>query len=569
MTSAELSDPSVEFWSDDVREVLDRQTEVLELIAGAAPLPDVLTEILTSLEHLMPGARCSVLVLDRERKTLHHGAAPSLPEEYVASIEGMSIGEHAGSCGTAASLNAPVVAIDVRTDDRWVDFRDAAVAAGLRSCWSTPIEGRDGRPVGTFAVYHLQPHRPTRREQLLVDRFTHLTSVAIEHATLLGDLVESEERFRRSFDDNSLGMAILGLDRAIVTSNNALTTLARRDLVGCALADVVTPKGHSLESRLDELGRTDAGPIAFEAVLTRDDRSDVEVEVTISLLPGRDGGPGQYVVNVFDLTERRAAERDRRARLEAETARRTAEELSHAKSELLAAVGHEARTPIQAIVGFAELLGTIDLDEARRREALTHIAAAAGHVMDLLADVLDLSRIEANALPLMLEPVHVRDVVVEVFGLLSSAAEHRRLELSHDLADAVVRADRRRFRQVLLNLVGNSIRHGSMGGRVVVRSRPAPDQADVLVSVDDDGPGIPAELLARLFTPFARANPPSQRSPVVAPDDPAQEESVGLGLGLAHGLMNAMGGDLTVGSSAPSGTSMLLRIPRASEPPLR
>gem|GEM_PF-1966021 len=574
MSAAKPPDPGTELWAGDARAMLDRQTEVLELIARAAPLHDVLTDILTSLEELMAGARCSVLLLDREHGTLHHGAAPSLPGDYVAAIDGMTIGDGAGSCGTSAALNVAVVATDVRTDPRWVDYRAAADAAGLRSCWSTPIQGRDGLPVGTFAVYHPQPHCPTRREQLLVNRFTHLASVAIDHAALIGDLVESEERFRRSFDGNSLGMAIVGPDRAIATSNHALTSLTRDrpGLIGSALADVLTPKHRSLGSQLDELDQAGAGTIVFEALLHRDGLcnsdgpGDVEVEVTVSLLPGRDGSPARYVVNVFDLTERRAAERDRRARLEAETARRTAEELSHAKSELLAAVGHEARTPIQAIVGFAELLGTIDLDEARRREALGHIGAAAGHVIDLLADVLDLSRLEANALPLVLEPVDVRDVVVDVFGLLSSTAEHRQVRLCHDLADDVVRVDRRRLRQVLLNLVGNSIRHGNLAGRVEVSSRPGTDHASVLLTVDDDGPGIPAELHPRIFTPFPRAVSPSTPRSTAAPDDPVHEESVGLGLGLAYGLMKAMGGDLSVDGSAATGTSMLLTIPRAAVP---
>ena len=564
MSSAPLPDVRVELGPVEAREMLDRQIEVLELIAGAAPLPDVLTRILTSLERLMPGARCSVLLLDREHGTLHHGAAPTLPEEYVAAIDGMAIGDGAGSCGTAAALDTPVIASDVRTDPRWVDFRHAAAAAGLRSCWSTPIEGRDGLPVGTFAVYHPHPHRPSRREELLVDRFTHLASVAIDNALLLGDLVESEERFRRSFDDNSLGMAILGLDRRISTSNTALTTLTGHpDLPGRRLADVVTPTAGALESRLDELDRDGATPVVFEAMLHRDTAPEVEVEVTVSLLHGRDGRPAQYVVNVFDLTERRAAERDRRARLEAETARRTAEELSHAKSELLAAVGHEARTPIQAIVGFAELLGTMDLDAERRREALGHITAAAGHVMDLLADVLDISRIEAGALPLALETVGVRDVVDEVLGLLSARAEQRQVHLVHDLADDVVHVDRRRLRQVLLNLVGNSIKHGAVGGRVEVRSVSTDDPTVVLVAVEDDGPGLPPDLLPRVFTRFSRSDPATGRARPTGAADPTDEESIGLGLGLAHGLMTAMGGDLCVGHSSPTGTSMLLRIPRA------
>lgn len=546
---------------DDVREILEGQSAVLELIAAATPLREVLTHILTSLELLIPGARCSVLLLDRERGTLHHGAAPSLPVGYVAAIDGMAIGDGAGSCGAAAALNRVVVAHDVRRDVRWVDFRPAAASAGLRSCWSTPIEGRDGLPVGTFAVYHPEPHRPTRREQLLVGRFTHLASVAIEHADVLGELVESEERFRRSFDDNSLGMAIVGLDRAVVTTNTALTAVLgerRADLVGRPLGGLLSPVDGPLDDRLDRLGRDGATPVVFEGVLHRRSGGAVEVEVTVSLVHARDGAPGQYVVNVFDLTERRAAEEHRRARLEAETARRTAEQLLSARSALLAAVGHEARTPIQAIVGFAELLGTLELDDAQRREALGRIDAAAGHVMDLLSDVLDLSRLEAGALPLALEPVLVRDVVVEVFGLLSPAADRREVDLAMALPDDVVLADRRRLRQVLLNLVGNSIRHGGVGGDVAVRSAPG-GEGWVVVTVDDDGPGIPPELRARVFTPFAVASGPGRAAGETADG----EGSIGLGLGLAHGLVEAMGGELTVASSSPAGTSVLLRLPRA------
>ena len=208
--------------------------------------------------------------------------------------------------------------------------------------------------------------------------------------------------------------------------------------------------------------------------------SDVQVEVTVSLLHGRDGAR-RILVNVFDLTERRAAEQDRRARLEAETARRTAEELSHAKSELMAAVGHEARTPIQAIVGFAELLGTIDLDEARRRRGARHISAAAGHVMDLLADVLDLSRIEANALPLVLEPVRVGEVVGEVFGLLSAGRGNGHVTAVPRPRGPVVLRRPTPLPPGAAQPRGQLDPARPVGGRVDVRSGPAPDGADLVV----------------------------------------------------------------------------------------
>ncbi|MGG5260443.1 ATP-binding protein [Phycicoccus avicenniae] len=554
MSAAGLPEPGDVLRPDDVREVLERQTELLELVAAAAPLRDVLDRVLVSLEELIPGARCSVLLLDRDAGTLHHGAAPSLPAPYVAAIDGLPIGDGAGSCGTAAALNTAVVAHDVRTDARWVAYRPAAEAAGLRSCWSTPIDGRDGLPVGTFAVYHPHPHRPSAREALLVERFTHLASVAIEHADALGELVESEERFRRSFDDNSLGMAIVGLDGRVVTANTALAAGlgdAQDELTGRLLADLLVPTEGSLAERLGTLDHRGTGPVVFEATLLRPSGRAARVEVTVSLVHGRDGGPAQYVVNVFDLTERRAAEQHLWARLEAETARRTAEQLLHERSALLAAVGHEARTPIQAVVGFAELLGTIELDEAQRREALDHIGAAAGHVMDLLSDVLDLSRLEAGALSVEPVPVRVGDVVAEVLGLLTPVASRREVTLAAHVGDEVVLADPLRLRQVLLNLVGNAVRHGAFGGLVAVRCRPA-EEGHVLLCVDDDGPGIPPEVLPRLFTPFVRAS--------TAGGD-GEDGSIGLGLGLAHGLVEAMGGELAVGSSSPAGTSMVVRLP--------
>ncbi|MCH1865310.1 ATP-binding protein [Nocardioides sp. CFH 31398] len=567
--------PEVGLAPDDARVMLTRQRGILEMIARAAPLQDVLTQLLASLETLMDGARCSVLLLDREHGTLHHGAAPTLPAAYVAAIDGLHIGDGQGSCGTAAAVNAPVVATDVRSDARWAGFRGLALDAGLRSCWSTPIAGHDGHPVGTFAVYHARPHRPTAREQLLVDRFTHLASVAIDHARVLGDLVSSEERFRRTFDDNPLGMVLLRPDGTIDRSNRAFSALAGcgGSLVGRRLADLLAPVEGRLADRLDELGPDRPGPVRFEGVVSpagpgrpqaADLEVDVEVEVTVSLLCAAEDGPARHVVNVLDLTERRAAERDRRARSEAETARRTAEELTRAKSALLAAVGHEARTPIQAIVGFTELLGTLDLEPARRREALEHIDAAAGHVMDLLTDVLDLSRLETQVLPLALERVELREVVREAVALLTTKASARSFTVVADVGPQVVLADRRRLRQVLLNLLVNAIRHGRVGGRVVVRSVLPDDTATggekdlVVVTVTDDGPGIALEVLPRLFTPFASgASAPAAGA--------AQDESLGLGLGLAHGLLHAMGGDLRVSGTGPGGTTMTLRVPRADD----
>ena len=118
---------------------------------------------------------------------------------------------------------------------------------------------------------------------------------------------------------------------------------------------------------------------------------------------------------------------------------------------------------------------------------------------------------------------------------------------------------------MLLNLVGNAIRHGQPGGQVSVEVAADPASSMLTVTVTDDGPGIPPDLLPRLFTPFALADTGSPDAGSAAPDG-GGEESIGLGLALAHGLAGAMGGELSVGSSSAAGTTMRLRLAQVPGP---
>lgn len=523
--------------------LLARQTAILEQIATGVPLADVLIGIATTLEDLLPGSRCSVLLLDADRITLRHGAAPSLPTEYSAAIDGLPIGVGAGSCGTAAYEGHPVVAADIRVDHRWDQFRSLADQFGLRACWSTPIYGRDGI-TGTFAVYHLTPHRPTPREQHLVERLTHLTSVAIDHAGLLGALTESEERFRRAFEDNAVGMALADLDGGLTRVNRPLRTMLGRcesELLGSSLDELFT--GRVGGARGD-------GQDQYEATTITADGRTLDVVVAVSPIRGAGGVPRALSVNVLDVTTRRAAERERRRRVEAEFAQHAAESANRAKTDFVSALGHELRTPLQAITGFTELLGTLDLDGDRRAAALDHITAAADHILAMVDDVLDVARIEANALPLHPGDVALARVVDDVFAMLEPLAAAERVVLDTDApaGEVVVHADVRRVRQVLLNLTANAIRYNRPGG--TVRVGWAAVGGRVRITVRDHGVGIAAEHLGRLFTPFDRLGADS-------------EEGIGLGLPLARGLSEAMGGSLDVRSAAGDGTVVTVILPRA------
>jgi PAS domain S-box-containing protein len=553
-------DPAVpELSHTDSLRMLQRQTAVLELLASGAALDVVLTSVALALEELIDGARCSILLLDPATATLRHGAAPTLPASYARDIDGMSIGPDEGSCGAAAYLGTPVVAEDIGTDPRWERFRALAQPHGMRSCWSTPIRGRTGT-AGTFAVYHDCAHRPTARERRLVERFTQLASVAIGHASLFGALAESEERFRRAFEDSAAGMALTDLTGRFIKVNRALCEMLRRsenELLMTTISQVLvaTTVGPDPARLLGDVAAARRENAQFEAQARSPDGRCQSVAVAASAVRGADGAPLHLSLNVQDTTQRRAAERERRARREAEVARQVAETASQAKSAFLTALSHELRTPLQAVSGFAELLGTLDLPQRRQAAALAHIQGATAHVSSMVDDVLDIAKIEAGALAVHLTEVDVAAVIQDVLNLLSPLAADRgitlRLEPSagEQLAARWVRADERRLRQVLINVVTNAIRYNHPAGSVEVVVEPVSRETSVRVT--DTGPGIHPDLLARLFVPFDRLG--AEAGP---------EQGAGLGLPLARGLTEAMGGHLIVESHLGAGTTSVLTLPQ-------
>ena len=172
------------------------RSHTLELLAGEQPLPRVLESIVLGLEQLYPAMRCSILLLDREGKHLGQGVAPSLPDFYNAAIDGMEIGLGAGSCGTAAFTGEPVIVANIVTHPYWAAYRELAVRAGLGACWSQPIRSASGQVLGTFAIYHHQPHTPTASDIAIIEQSARLASIAIERKRMEEALKEGEERWK-------------------------------------------------------------------------------------------------------------------------------------------------------------------------------------------------------------------------------------------------------------------------------------------------------------------------------------------------------------------------------------
>jgi diguanylate cyclase (GGDEF)-like protein/PAS domain S-box-containing protein len=194
---ADVNAPIPENPPNPASRLLVGQKEILEGIVAGRSLADLLYAICQLVEAQTENMLCSVLLLDSDGIHVRHGAAPSLPAEFVRAIDGAPIGPTAGSCGTAAYRGEAVIVEDIATDPLWQDYRHLALPHGLQACWSTPVFDRQRRVLGTFAIYYRHPRKPAPEHAALIEMATQTAAIAIEHHRVLENLRENEERFRQ------------------------------------------------------------------------------------------------------------------------------------------------------------------------------------------------------------------------------------------------------------------------------------------------------------------------------------------------------------------------------------
>ncbi|MFA6230250.1 MAG: EAL domain-containing protein [Rhodanobacter sp.] len=182
-----------------------RQKQILEMIVAGTSLPLILATLVRAIESQSPGMLGSVLLLDDDGVHVHHGAAPSLPAEFMAAIDGLPIGPAAGSCGTAAFRREAVYVEDLRTDSLWDNYRAAAMPFGLVAAWSQPIMDRNGRVLGTFAMYYRNPALPGPEHVRLMESTVHLASIAISRQREEAALKQKDERLVKAQQVAHLG----------------------------------------------------------------------------------------------------------------------------------------------------------------------------------------------------------------------------------------------------------------------------------------------------------------------------------------------------------------------------
>ena len=247
-----------------------------------------------------------------------------------------------------------------------------------------------------------------------------------------------------------------------------------------------------------------------------------------------------YIADVTDLRELEAASRDKAA----------AEAASRAKTEFLSRMSHELRTPLNAVLGFAQLLElspTPPLADAHRRPVQL-IREAGEHLLTMIGDLLDLTRIESGHLHLQIERVALAPLADECVALMQAQAAGAQVRVNGAIeASIAVRADRTRLKQVLLNLLSNGVKYNRADGSVTLRARS--DGARAVIEVADSGVGIAAEHLARVFEPFHRGA--HVHSPI---------EGTGIGLAVCKSLVELMDGSIDVQSAPGQGSLFSVRL---------
>jgi PAS domain S-box-containing protein len=272
------------------------------------------------------------------------------------------------------------------------------------------------------------------------------------------------------------------------------------------------------------------------------------VESTITPFLDHNGKPYQYVAIRTEITALKAREQELiEARTLAETANR-------AKSEFLSNMSHEFRTPMNAILGFAQLLDFDETVAAVHKDEVREILKAGRHLLEIINEILDLAKIESGRIDLSIEPTALAPLIEECIGLIRPLAEQRSIVLQqHGFTTQAVRADRTRLRQVLLNLLSNGIKYNRDGGRIDL-SLASGTEGKLRIAVADTGIGIAATNLGELFQPFSRLGAES-----------GSIEGTGIGLVITRRLIESMGGAVGVESTAGTGSTFWVELP-AAEP---
>lgn len=528
------------------------QKQVLELIARDMPLAIIFESVIRMIEaQFLKGMIASILLLDKDGQHLRQGAAPNLPEAYFQAIDGIALGPRAASCGTAAYLQEAVYAADIATDPLWVDYRELALSHNLKACWSTPIFSSAGRLLGTFSMHYHEVREPNTEDLHLVTTAVRTAAIAIERKHAVEARRESDERFRTLVDHipQLTWSAKPGTEGEIAWFNQNwydYTGLRPDETKGLGWQAVHHPDyaqqaiakfAHHVKEGLDW---EDTFPLR---------RKDGQYRWFLSRMKCVRDELGN-IIRIFgsntDITQQREMENELR-QLTAHLS-----EVDRRKDEFLATLAHELRNPLAPIRTGLQLIQLSDEKTTSLQKTIPMMERQVTQLVRLIDDLMDVSRISRGKIDLRKEEILLSEAIhnaIETSRPLIEKMEHE-LVLSMPPEPIVLEADLTRLSQVFMNLLNNAAKYSDRGGRIFLAV--VQRDAEVILSIKDNGIGIAADQLPRIFDMFAQ---------VACSTDKAQG-GLGIGLSLVKRLVEMHNGSVEAKSDGEGkGSEFIVRLP--------
>lgn len=468
-------------------------------------------------------------------KFLHTVGLPAFETLYDVAIRGLDAAGEQGEVflgDPALFTRAPVTTEVLVPGGEWV------IAVTPKGGWAS-VPARNWNiwavSIGTFGLFSL------------VLFINYLRSR--ERETSRERLESSSRRYESLFEHASDAIVLYTIDTGLLVDANKpamkLFGFSQDDIGRIKVTELYpkTLKGEAVR-KLEDM-REGGNPVFNWDIINRDGIV-LPAEISAKLIETGDEPVIQAIVR--DRSRQRQYETDLLA------AKREAEFANHAKSQFLANMSHELRTPLNAIIGFAQIIGSElfgKIGVPQYRDYALDIQKSGEHLLRVISDILDISKIEAGEMRFDLEPVDIRVPLTEATRICNGRAMQKALDLHLDLPDTIlhVRGDELKLKQAFLNIIGNAIKFTEVGHLTISAIRLP--EGDVEISIADTGRGMSAEDIEWVMHPFAQAND------IMTSDN----EGTGLGLALVDAFVKAHGGTVRIESDVGKGTTVFVRLP--------